>query len=173
MNNLRKDFALPICSLDFSLKNSTTTSFSISWFSTDCTQTILTHTWGPDKQISFYHVPVKWMVTDHKQHLKTFMINLPEVCWPLSCCTILPHFNIICFEWCDTWKVEICRKHTQTFLNDFTDKDFCDSRHGYNNIRRNGGPTCYTLHELKNKKAEIVSLNGETMHHIEHNPNKF
>lgn len=94
MNHLRKVFALPICSLDFSLKNSTTTPFSISWFSTDCTQTILTHTWGPDKQISFYHVPVKWMITDHKQHLKTFMINLPEVCWPLSCCTILPHFNI-------------------------------------------------------------------------------
>lgn len=93
------------------------------------------------------------MITDHKQHLKTFMINLPEVCWPLSCCTILPHFNIICFECCDTWKVEICRKHTQTFLNNFTNKDFCYSRHGYNNIRGNGGPTCYTLHELKNKKS--------------------
>ena len=82
-------------------------------------------------------------------------------------------------KWCNTWKVEICRKHTQTFLNNFTNKDFSYSRHGYNNIRRNGGPTCYTLHELKNKnkkqnkKAEIVSLNGEKMHHTEHNPKKF
>ena len=96
------------------------------------------------------------------------MINLPEVCLPLSCWTILPYFNIICFKWRNTWKVEICRKHTQTFLNNFTNKDFCYSRHSYNNIRRNGGPTCYTLHELKNKKAEIVCLNGEKMHHTEH-----
>lgn len=99
---------MPICSLDFSLKNSTTKSFSISWFYTNCTQTILTHTWGPDKQISFYLLN-EWLHITNNILRHSWLICLKFVCHFVAARAVLPHLNIICFKWCDAWKVEICR----------------------------------------------------------------
>ena len=68
MNHLRKDFALPICSLDFLLKNSTTKSFSISW-------------WGPNKQISFTMCLFnKWLQITNNILKHSWLICLKFVC---------------------------------------------------------------------------------------------